>query len=156
MKNRLLILFGLVLAGLAVFAAAPANNSQTQTTTTVTVDSQYTTTWQVLDSMIVIKTDSCDTYYHGKAQVTIKPGQKLYYGLKDGAAAVVDTHILELSYEADSAETVEIGCAYVDSLRSQTDANDSIQFVAAAGGSAPPDAVVVDSIRLTGTVIDFD
>ena len=153
-KIAFLAVIGLM--GIALMAAAPANNSQTQTTATATVDSQWTSTWFLLDSMIVVKTDSCDTYYHATATVTIKPGQRLYYGLKDGTAGGLDTFILRLRADADSTETVEIGVDYVDSLRSQSDANDSIQFVAAVGGSSKSERVTVTSIRLTGTVIDFD
>ena len=150
-----LAVFGLFL-GIAVMAADPAFNGQTQTTATLTVDSQWTTTWIVADSMIVIKTDSCDTYYHATATATIKPGQRLYYGLKDGAAGVADTHILQLDADADSAETVEIGVDYVDSLRSTTDANDSIQFVVAVSGTSAQERVALAGIRLTGTVINMD
>ena len=154
--KRLGILVGLLVIPLLLWGAAPANNSQTQTTATALVDSQWTSTWFELDSMIVIKTDTCDTYYHATATVTIKPGQRLYYGLKDGTAGVLDTFILRLRADADSTETVEIGVDYVDSLRSQTDANDSIQFVAAVGGSSKSERVTVTGIRLTGTVINFD
>ncbi len=154
--KKLAFLAVIGLMGIALIGAAPTNNSQTQTTATATVDSQWTSTWFELDSMIVIKDDSCDTYYHATATVLIKPGQRLYYGIQDGAAGVLDTFILRLRADADSAETVEIGVDYVDSLRSQTDANDSIQFVAAVSGSSNAERVLVTSIRLTGTVINFD
>ena len=154
--KKIAFLVAVGLMGIALMAAAPANNSQTQTTATATVDSQWTSTWFLLDSMIVIKSDTCDTYYHATATVLIKPGQRLYYGLKDGTAGVLDTFILQLRADADSAETVEIGVDYVDSLRSQVDANDSIQFVAAVSGNSEVERVLVTSIRLTGTVINFD
>lgn len=154
--KRLAFLAAIGLMGIALMAAAPDNNGQSKTTATVLVDSQWTTTWAVAESMIVIKTDSCDTYYHAAATVTIKPGQRLYYGIKDGAAGVLDTFILRLRADADSTETVEIGVDYVDSLRSQTDANDSIQFVVAVGGSSKAERVTVTGIRLTGTVVDMD
>ncbi len=156
MIKRIAMLLGLCAIPIMLMAADPDNNSQTQTTATLTVDSQWTATWIVADSMIVIKTDSCDTYYHASATVTIKPGQRLYYGMKDGAAGVVDTFILRLRADADSTETVEIGADYVDSLRSQTDANDSIQFVVAVSGSSKAERVTVTSIRLTGTVVNMD
>jgi hypothetical protein len=154
--KRIAMLLGIAAIPLMIMAAAPTNLSQTQTTATATVDSQWTSTWFSLDSMIIVKDDSCDTYYHGTATVVLKPGQKLYYGLKDGAAGVADTHIIQLPYDADSNETIEIGVDYVDSLRSQTDANDSIQFVAAVAGGSDVERVTVTGIRLTGTVINFD
>ncbi len=154
--KRIILLLGVCAIAIGVMAAAPANNSQSQTTATALVDSQWTSTWFLLDSMIVIKTDSCDTYYHATATVTMKPGQRLYYGLKDGTAGVLDTFILRLRADADSTETVEIGVDYVDSLRSQTDANDSIQFVAAVGGSSKSERITVTGIRITGTVVNFD
>lgn len=154
--KRLAILAVIGLMGIAIMAAAPVNTSQTQTTATLVVDSQWTTTWIVADSMILNKTDTADTYYHAGASVLIKPGQKLYYGLKDGTAAVVDTHILQLSQDADSAETVEIGCIYIDSLENQADEADSIQFVVAVGGSSKTERVTLTSIRLTGTIVDRD
>lgn len=154
--KRLGILFVFGLIALATMGPAPAPNGQSQTTATFTVDSQWTATWQMAESMIVIKTDSCDTYYHASATVVLSPGQRLYYGMKDGAAAVVDTHSIELPAYVQQNYTFQIGASYVDSLRSQTDANDSIQFVVAVKGSAPPDQVIITSIRISGTVVNMD
>ncbi len=153
--KRLGFLIGLLLP-IMIWAAAPAPNGQSQTTSTFTVDSQYTSVWQMAESVIVIKTDSCDTYYHASATVILDPGQRLYYGLKDGGAAVVDTHIIQLPSYVQRSYTFQIGASYVDSLRSTTDANDSIQFVVATGGNAPADQVIITSIRISGTVVNFD
>ena len=154
--KRIILLLGVCAIAIGVMAAAPANNSQTKTTATSNIDSQWTATWFEIDSMVVVKTDTCDTYYHVTATVLIKPGQRLYYGIQDGVAAVLDTFILRLRADADSAETVEIGVDYVDSLRQQADLNDTIRFVCAVGGSSNAERVLVTGVRITGTVIDFD
>ena len=72
--------------------------------------------------------------------------------MKDGTAGVLDTFILQLDADADSAETVQIGVFYHDSLLSATDANDSIQFVVAVGGSSEAERVALTNIRLTGAI----
>ena len=154
--KRLVFLAVIGLMGIAILGAAPVNTSQSQTTASLTVDSQWTTTWVVADSMILNKTDTSYTFYHATATVVIKPGQKLYYGLKDGASAVVDTFILQLAGDADSAMTVQIGVAYIDSLDNQADEADSIQFVMAVSGTSKQERVTVTSIRLTGTIINKD
>ena len=151
--KRLAILMGLlVMPAILLGVGDPANNSQSQTTSTFTVDSQWTGVWAVVDSMIVIVDDTAFTFYHVSATALIKPGQRLYYGIKDGAAAVIDTHILQLPGDADSAETVEIGVSYIDSTVDENTFNDSIQFVCAVSGSSNAERVLLTNIRITGTI----
>ena len=153
-KLFLLGLLGLFVA-FATMGPAPALNTQSQLTASMVIDSQWTGVWKVAESLIVIKTDTCYTYYHATATVTLQPGQRLYYGLKDGATGVLDTIIAENPDRARKAVTFKIGAAYVDSLKSQTDANDSIQFVAAVAGKGKPQRVTLTDIRLTASIVDI-
>ena len=162
MKKLILIVGLIVLLPILSMAQAgpPANNSTINTAISAQViDSQWTTTnWEVIDSMIVAKTDSCDTYYSFVGSVILDPGQKLYIGFSGNGMTITipaDTTIYVLSRRNFGSQTVEIGIKYVDSLRSQTDASDTVIVWGAIKGSSTQEKVTVSG-QLVGTVVDFD
>ena len=161
MLKKLIILAVLACLPLSVMGAAPTNNSATVTTATMAIDSQHTGVWKELDSMIVIKTDSCDTYYHYYGTAVVQPGQKLYVGFVDGDASAITANIAsgkmyQLPEYARGPMTIAFGGTYLDSLRHVDDANDSIRVVAAVKGNVNVEFITITGFRLTGTVIDMD
>jgi hypothetical protein len=73
-------------------AAAPTNNSALNTVVTATtVDSQHTSdAWNYVDSIIIVKDDTCYTDYFVQGYVTATPGDKLWIGIIDGLS---DRHL---------------------------------------------------------------
>ena len=158
------ILLTVMFVGLATMAfgqaGPPANNSTINTAISAqTIDSQWTTTnWEVVDSMIVAKTDTCDTYYSFVGSVTLDPGQKLYIGIAGNGMTITipaDTTIIEWSAGEPFPQLIEFGVVYVDSLRSQTDASDTVIVWAAIKGSTAQEKVAISG-QLVGTVVDVD
>lgn len=158
----LLAVIGLLFTGI-VWAAAPAQNEWANSLgDTLTVDSQFTSVWELLDSIIVIKTDTCYTLYtiSGMAQMT--PGDKLYIGFTDGggapaASGATDTFLVYCDPGLQTSPAyVPFSVTYLDSLIHQTDANDTIYFQAAVGGSGKPDKVVLMNTVLSAQVLDFN
>jgi len=160
-RISLLVALGLLTA--TIFGAAPAINEwANKVADTMTVDSQYSGgSWELVDSIIVIKTDTCYTLYTIEGTALLGYNDKLYVGFIDGAgdptANPSDTLIVRspATYSIDIAY-VSFRFTYLDSLVSQTDANDTIYFVLAVGGSAPSERVMVEDIILTATVLDFN
>lgn len=159
---RKLIFLGLLgLAATALFAAAPESNNWFNNIDTMTVDSQFSGGyWELVDSIIVIKTDTCYTLYTISGTAVLGYNDKLYVGFIDGGGSVVaspaDTLIVK-SPAVHSTDDVRIPFhfSYLDSLVSQTDANDTIYFVMAVGGSSSIDRVMVEDIILKAQVFDF-
>jgi hypothetical protein len=156
--KRLIYLAVLCVVPLTLWAAAPVNNSATELTASTVVDSQYAAdAWTSIGSqMVVSKTDTCDTYYHFSGYITLQPDQRFYVKFLDGAATESTARVYQLPEGSDAAMTIYIGAVYVDSLRSQTDASDSITVKCAVGGDTHWEEVTLVGARLTGTVIDFD
>ena len=145
-------------------AADPTNTSVTSTEASNAIDSQHTGTWQLIDSNIVLKDDSCDTYYHVEGTITLHPGQKFYLAFVDGlshasalTADMLNIKTYQLPVSARQSMSLTIGNVYLDSLRSQTDVTDSIYvYCAVLGSNSNVDRVTITSMRLTGTVINMD
>lgn len=139
-------------------SSPPTNNSLSQTTASAVIDSQHTAdAWEMVDSVYVNKSDTCNTFYHVSGSVTLQPYERLFVGLFDGAATTpgaADT--LQLPDYATSSMSFSFGLSYIDSLRSQTDAADTVYFKAAVGGSATVEKVTITNVRLTGAVVDYD
>lgn len=153
--KRLLVLGCLLVVGAIMMAAAPANNSANSYTAAVTVDSAADVTWQKLDSVIVLKTDTCNVHYQYSAVVTLWPGQAIYIGLFKGATAkATDTVLYPNNFEGPFQFTV--GGYYKDSLRTQTDATDTIFIRGAVGGRTEYENVACSSLYISGAVIDVN
>jgi len=153
--KRLVFLLGLLALAAVLMAGAPANNSRRVTVASATVDSQWTGNWQLIDTLIIVKTDSCETYYHFTATAILKPGQTLYYGFRDGTALLTpnDTHSVSVPFSATSPDTFQIGSSYIDSLLSPTDANDTLKVLMACRGTGVGERrVAVSSVIMTATV----
>ena len=156
------LILGVVLSLCAVWAmaAAPTNNSVMNTVSTATaVDSQHNSAaWNYVDSMIVIKTDTCYTDYIVCGYATVSPGDKLYIGLIDGGSDVgaspTDTSIFTYSARNRGNGSLYFYAHYRDSLESQTDANDTIYVVAAVKGGSKWEEVTIDSLWFGGFVTD--
>ena len=160
--KKILIVMSIVI--LPVFAIAapgpPANNSAINTAiAAMTVDSQHTATnWEVIDSMIIAKTDTCYTYYSFVGSVTLDPGQKLYIGFAGNGTTVTipaDTTIYEWSAKETASKSFNVGIMYLDSLISQTDKSDTVVVWGAIKGSTNQEKVTVSG-QLVGVVVDID
>lgn len=141
-----------------VFGAAPADNNWANFLgASTTLDSQYTAAqWELLDSIIVIKTDTCYTLYTISGVAVLDPNARLYVGFDDGGGAgglPVDTLIVEGVYPQSGQARIPFTFTYLDSLISTTDANDSIYFYAANGSNATK--VKIEDVVLTAKVLDF-
>lgn len=168
MFKRIVLLGLLAIIPIWLMAAAPTNVGRTVTLTgtlpvtaatdTMTVDSGWDGAWELVDSVILIKDDSCYTSYLFTARVTLQPGQKLFYGFKDGGTgtAVFDTNICELPLRAREPKTFTISAQYQDSLLSQTDANDTIKVYVAVAGSTKQERVLLSRCRITSAVTNKD
>jgi len=162
--KKLIVLVLVGLMSMSIMAAAPAINEWAKFLgASVTIDSQWTVTtqWELLDSIIVIKTDTCYTIYTMSGVAVLNENDRLYLGFDDGGGAAglpVDTFIVD-GYKPVSLSglvRVPFTIKYVDSLVSQTDANDTIYFYAAAGGSTSMEKVEIEDCVLTAEVLDFN
>ena len=163
--KKLTIVLALVLLSFTIsWAATPDNNSIIKAATTATVSADHSaTTWTAVDSLIVIKTDTCYTLYTLTGTATMDPWDVLYIGIHDGGAvttAVPSTDTLVV-YPPNrpgtiGPQTVEFGFTYLDSLISQTDANDSIYVTAAVRGNTTVEQVALSSVILSAAVVDKD
>ena len=141
-------------------AGPPANNSTINTAiSATTIDSQWTqTNWEMIDSMIIAKTDSCYTSYSFVGTVVLAPGNKLYIGFSGNGTSVLipaDTTIYEWSANEAYSKTFNIGIDYLDSLISQTDASDTVVVWGAVKGSTNWEKVVITG-QLVGAAVDID
>lgn len=148
----LFVLLSVVIAS-SVFAGAPANNTTKNTAISgAAVDSQHTcSVWNVIDSMIVIKTDSCYTYYSFVGTAVMNHDDVLYIGFSGNGGTVTvpaETLIVYSPKVGFSVDTVSFGIDYVDSLWSATDANDTvIVWGACRGGTS------MEEIKVSGTLV---
>ena len=159
--KKLILMCALGVMVIGLMAAAPAiNNWAANLGATFVVDSQSTSTqWELLDSIIVIKTDTCYTEYTMKGTAILGSYDKLYLGFDDGGGAggaPLDTFIIVGDNSQRSEMQVSFAVSYLDSLISQTDANDTIYFYAAVGGSSSQEKVTLLNTILTAEVHDFN
>lgn len=166
MKKLLFVVAMLAMAGSVMGQSGPpANNSSINAglegTTTATVDSQWTGVWYFVDSTIVVMTDTCDTWVQAYGLVTLDPGNKLYIGIlaggtEDGAGVASDTVIVTWPATEPYPTTLPFSILYVGSLRSQTDANDTVYVTMAVKGSSPQEEVDIASFNIRTGVANFD
>ena len=160
------LLFVCALWGLAglLMAAAPANNSAydggIEGTTGATVDSQWTGDWELLDSLILIATDTCNMLTIATGTAAMDPGDKLYVGILSGGgdfeAAPSDTLILEWPACMTYSTSLTFHISYTNTLRSQTDANDTVYVTAAVQGSTHAEEVTITGFSMSAVVADYD
>ncbi|MCK4783467.1 MAG: hypothetical protein KAV87_06930 [Desulfobacteraceae bacterium] len=153
---------------LVLMAAAPANNSALTALVTDTVTTQHTATWQIIDSLVVVKSDTCDYVYTATGTVTLVKGKKLFIGLRIGSDSdQTDSQGVNISYTAlqnvyelpvgsRRPKTYNYVITKVDSLLSQTDITDTVYVYAAVKGSTTQEQLVLTDNRLTATIIDKD
>lgn len=146
---------------LSIMAAAPTNNGVINTTIASTVvDSQMTSSWMFVDSLIVQQTDSCYSVYSVSGTASMAPGNILYVGFLIGGgdpyAAPTDTFTLEWPAQRNTTKSLKFGFQIVDSLLSQTDDFDTVYVTAAAKGLTAQEAVTVTNFRIAGSVIDLN
>ncbi len=161
--RKLVPLLLIALVPVLLLAAAPAYNNWANWMDTLTVDSQYTSAWELIDSIIVVKTDTCYTLYTMQGIARLSPDDKLYLGFIDGGGApsatstATDTFVVQLK-KVRQYGTIDVPfcVTYLDSLISQSDANDTIYFMAAVGGSAQTEKVVIENLLLKAEVLDFN
>lgn len=149
-----------VTLGLSAWAAAPAtNNAAKKVADTLTVDSAFDAdAWELLDTVVVVKTDTCFTLYTISGVAEMDPADKLYIGFGDGYAgdsAAVDTFLYKGGYKQYGKVRVAFTATYLDSLISQTDANDTIYFRAAVGGSSHSEKVMLYDVITSAQVLDY-
>ena len=161
MKKLLLLgIVGLFVAGSTVNAAAPAVVSQFKATAdTMTIDSQFSVTaWEIIDSVLLTKDDTCLTKYTITGYAELSQGNQLFIGFLDGgdgSAAATDTFKVRGAGERHRGTAfVPFHFVYFDSLISQTDAADTIYVTGAVGGGSQWDKVMLHHIRFTAEVFD--
>lgn len=163
--KRILLLVGIgcTLLAAAIFGAAPAANTDIEKLgDTLTVDSQFTGAWELLDSVIVAKTDTCFTVYTIEGHAELDPDDILYVGFIDGGGApgarndtlIVDTFIFYPDHGQTSKSVVAFKAMYIDSLISQSATADTIYYMAAVKGSAGSQKVLLLDVFRTATVLD--
>lgn len=145
-----------LIAGIYVMGAAPAaNNRFIVVGDTITVDSQHTGTWELLDTVIVVKTDTCYTLYTLTGYANLDPWDVLYLGFGDGGgAAQSDTFEFHGPKGGYGKTKMPFIIWYVDSLIGQTDENDSINVYGAVRGSSQGEKVLLENVLLEVQVID--
>lgn len=169
MKKILLLLLVLAIPGLLFAQSSPPDNNSAMTALlTDTVTTQHTDTWQLIDSLVILKTDTCDYVYTATGSVTLVRGQRLYIGLRIGnngnqsAGQGVNinytalNNIYELPVGSAREKTYKYVITKVDSLLNQTDITDTVYVYAAVKGSAPQERLILVDNRLTATIIDKD
>ena len=159
MKRILPLIILSVFAAVMVMAAAPAYNEYQATFDTLTIDSQFTAVqWELIDSIIVIKTDTCYTRYTVFGIAVLDPYDKLYIGFDDGGGAAgmpLDTVKLSGFGHRVGQVSLPFSVAYGDSLIHQTDANDTIYLYMAVGGSTAGEKVFVKNVVFSAEVFDM-
>ena len=160
MKRLLLLAALAVPVCLTVMAAAPVSEDvPTIAIGTDTIDSQFTATgWERIDTIIVLKTDTCVVTYALTGQVTLDYGQRLYARIVDisNDTAYSDTLTLSLPDRGLGPQTIKWGIDYQgDTLKSQTDASDTIICEMAVGGSSEWEKVIVTNVRITAAIQDI-
>lgn len=152
-----------VVLGLAVtvMAAPPLfNNWMKSLGASTVIDSAYSADqWELMDSIIIIKSDSANTLYTMSGIAVLDINDRLFLGFDDGGGAgglPLDTAIVSNFQNTAGPTRVPFYFSYIDSLRSQTDANDTIYFYMAVGGTGNSEKVTVEDVFLTGTVYDYN
>lgn len=162
MKKLLLLgILGLFMAG-SINAAAPTlADIQKASADTMTIDSQFSVTaWELIDSTLLIKTDTCFTRYSISGYAELSQGNILYIGFVDGgdgSAAATDTFKVKLGDRGPTRGKafIPFHFVYLDSLIGQTDANDTIYVTGAVGGGSQWDKVMIHHVRFTAQVINI-
>ena len=159
--KRVILLVGLaLLCTVGLYAAAPDAHNEVHKLADQVIDSQYTASWEYIDSVIVIKTDTCYTLYTISGVAVLGPGDKLYVGLSDGGGdytkAAADTIIVAGDISQRGTIRIPFSLTYQDSLVSQSDLNDTIYVTAAVGGSAASEKVTIENMFFEAKVIDAD
>lgn len=155
-----------VLVCSVVMAAAPAFNGFVYKVDTMTVDSSLPDAQgaELIDSVIVVKTDTCYTLYTLSGRAQMDPWDKLYITFVDGGGADsstsitagVDTVLVQPQNPGrfDKKEWVTFSACYLDSLISQTDANDTVYVRVHCGGTSQFDKVWLEDVFLKAEVLD--
>ena len=157
-KLTLLVAIGALIAT-TLMAAAPAYNEYQSTFDTLTIDSQHSASvWEVIDTIIVIKTDTCYTKYTISGIAELDPYDKLYIGFDDGGGkdgAPLDTVKLSGFGHRVGKVFLPFSVSYGDSLIHETDANDTIYVYMAVGGSTVGEKVKISNVIFTAEVMDM-
>lgn len=150
-----------VVASGLLFAAAPSSKNAFSNTGDKTVDNQYTGSWDVLDSLIVIRSDSGATIITVTGIAVLDPGERLYLGLGHDSAnrtsetnlapnSDLDTTQMAQPYGIKGRARVPFSFSY--GISGNGALTDTIYLNAACGSSAGP--VEVEDVCVTGRVAD--
>ncbi len=156
--KRFILLGVIALMPLIVMAAAPTlETSETTNKATVVCSSQYTGTWQLIDSVVLAIDDTAKVLASVRGTVVLNPGNILYVGLANGynggATTPTDTFTYEWSANEPYSKTFNIGAFIMDS--SSTAITDTIFAYLAVKGSANVERVTVSNFTLSGMLIDI-
>lgn len=169
MKKLILAgLISLIAVGAWSQASAPVNNSSVRAAkTNTTISADWTGTWTYVDSIVVLKTDTCYVRYSLTGTATLFEGDKLYLGLivldtaeasggADRTAVPTDTVILEWPLGSLKPSNIfNFGMTIQDSLISTTDSTSRCYFTAAVKSSSKADIVIITTSTLsTGLIIE--
>ena len=153
------VLIGLLVVaiGAAVYAAAPLGRNFYTNTGDVTVSAQYTGTWAMQDSLIVVASDSASTIVTISGIALMDPGDALYLGLQDdsagsGTVPTLDTFLIVYSLAEKARGYVPFSFQYVKVNNAAL--TDTLFFRAACGGSGQNERVSIQDLVITANVQD--
>lgn len=164
MKRILVAALLLMAISVSIYAAAPTHRHYTKVQNSVTVDNQWSdTTWDIVDSAIVVASDSALVIMRITGVAVMDPGDKLYIGFSFGepaSAPSLDTAILNprvrrLGTQRHSFSfTAAISDSTILSTFYNGGATDTLFILAAAGGGGITEAVTLEDVVLEWIVTD--
>jgi len=156
MKRFLFVL--LTLLSVSAYAGAPTPFGHAQTTDTVTVTTQYTDTlWQLLDSFVTIRSDSCYVIYTVSGVAELDFADRLYVGWRRGGGGndlPTDTTIFPVfRYSGMSRINYDFQSRFTSTQADTTNATDTVYLWAAIGGSTTAERVRLKKVVATSQVV---
>ena len=145
------------------YAAAPLSRNFSHTTATFTVDAQQTGGWDIVDSLIIVCSDSAATIITVSGTAILDPGDKLYLGMGNDSANMTSAANLtaysnlikdSIIYPKNARGSIQMPFTfrYVNTTNGAN--TDTLYFNAACGGSTVWEYVYLRKVYITAMVAD--
>ena len=158
--KRLTLLIGIALLCTGLYAAAPDQNTELHQLADQEIDSQWTGTWEYIDSIIVVITDTGYSLCTISGVAALNPGEKLYVGLLNGGGdpttAASDTLVVACDITQRGMVKMPFTFSIKDSTINQNDVTDTVYVTAAVGGSTAGEKVTIENMWFELRIIDTD
>ena len=158
------VIVGLFMVMIVIsYAAAPASRNFSHSTASFTVDAQQTGGWDIVDSIVIVCSDSANTLIWITGTAIMDPGDKLYFGLGNDSADMTSATSLtaysnlkkdSLIYPKGARGTIHIPWSFRYANSTNGANTDTFYFNAACGGSAVMEYVSLRNVYITGAVAD--